>query len=287
MAALRTPRDGPSAAARIDTTRRFQARTWWRDPTVPPPLSPKGRDVLTGSAPRLNTFSITARCARTGQLGVALSTKVPAVGMLCPFAEAGVGAVATQSFVNPYLGIWGLELLRAGATADETLSILRRRDPEPERRQVAVVDRWGGSAAFSGAACDTWYGDRGHDGVAIAGNMLVGEETLIAMDEAFGAAPALPLAERLLAALAAGQEAGGDKRGRQSAALLVVDREAYPALSLRVDEHSDPVAELWRVYEVAQRDLAPLLRMLPTRDMPAGAFDLAEARRTGLLQDGR
>ena len=235
--------------------------------------------------PRLNTFSITARCARTGQFGVAVSTKVPAVGMLCPFAEAGVGAVATQSFVNPYLGIWGLDLLRAGATADEAIQILRRRDPEPERRQVAVVDRDGRAAAFSGSACDGWYGERVRANVAIAGNMLVGEATLAAMDVAFGTDDDRPLAERLLAALAAGQEAGGDKRGRQSAALLVVDREAYPALSLRVDEHPDPLQELRRVYDIAQRDLFPLLRMLPTRDNPAGIFDLEEARRTGLLQD--
>jgi uncharacterized Ntn-hydrolase superfamily protein len=220
-------------------------------------------------------------------MGVAVSTKVPAVGMLCPFAEAGVGAVATQSFVNPYLGIWGLDLLRAGASAAEALEILKRRDPDPERRQVAIVDSRGGSAAFSGSGCDTWYGHRVHDNVAIAGNMLVGEETLLAMDEAFAASEGLPLAERLLRALAAGQAAGGDKRGRQSAALLVVDQEAYPALSLRVDEHPDPVAELQRVYEVAKRDLMPLLRMLPTRQAPAGAFDLEEARRTGLLQDGK
>lgn len=241
---------------------------------------------MTISTPRLNTFSITARCARTGQLGVAVSTKVPAVGMLCPFAEAGVGAVATQSFVNPYLGFWGLDLMRSGASASETLAILRRRDPDPERRQVAVVDAHGGSAAFSGSACDTWYGQRVHDNVAIAGNMLTGEETLAAMDEAFAASDALALAERLLAALAAGQAAGGDKRGRQSAALLVVDREAYPALSLRVDDHPDPVTELRRVYAVAQRDLVPLLRMLPTQTAPAGAFDMDEARRAGLLQDG-
>jgi uncharacterized Ntn-hydrolase superfamily protein len=247
----------------------------------------EGSEAVVQAVPRLNTFSITARCARTGQFGIAVSTKVPAVGMLCPFAEAGVGAVATQSFVNPYLGIWGLDLLRAGASAEETLAILLRRDPDPERRQVAVVDSQGTAAAFSGSACDTWYGHRVHDNVAIAGNMLTGGDTLAAMDSAFAASQALPLAERLLGALAAGQQAGGDKRGRQSAALLVVDREAYPALSLRVDDHPDPVTELRRVYEVSQRDLVPLLRMLPTREAPGGMFDLAEARRQGLLQDGR
>jgi uncharacterized Ntn-hydrolase superfamily protein len=235
--------------------------------------------------PRLNTFSITARCPRTGQLGVAVSTKVPAVGMLCPFAEAGVGAVATQSFVNPYLGLWGLELLRAGASAAETLAVLLRRDPDPERRQVAVVDAQGGAAAHSGSLCDGYYGHRTGPGYAVAGNMLVGPETLMAMETAFLREPQLPLAERLLRALAAGQEAGGDKRGRQSAALLVVDREAYPYLSLRVDDHPDPVTELVRIYQVAQRDLVPLLQMLPTREHPGGRFDLDYARELGLLQD--
>ncbi len=238
---------------------------------------------------KINTFAITARCGRTGQLGVAVSTKVPAVGMLCPFVENNVGAVATQSFVNPYLGLWGLGYLRQGYSAEETLDLLAARDPGIQYRQLGIVDRQGRSAAFSGNQCDGWYGHRTGPNYAVAGNMLVGEDTVAAMEESFRATEGqrIQLAERLLMALDAGQRAGGDKRGRQSAALKVYGLEAYPLLDLRVDEHLDPVAELIRVYAVAQESLVPLLNMLPTYDTPAGRFDMEESRRKGLLQDGR
>lgn len=234
---------------------------------------------------RLNTFSIVARCERTGQFGVAVSTKVPAVGMLCPFARSGVGAIATQSFVNPYLGIWGLELLAEGKTAEEVVSILLTRDPDPSKRQFSVVDRWGNAAAHTGEESDTWRGHITGKNFAVAGNMLVGPETLEAMVASFQNSTGQPLAERLLAALQAGQDAGGDKRGRQSAALYIVDKEDYPYLDLRVDEHPDPVRELRRVYEEAKKTLLPLIAMLPTKENPAGNFDFEEARRRGLLQD--
>jgi len=234
---------------------------------------------------KYNTFSITARCNETGELGVAVSTRVPAVGMLCPFVRSNAGAVASQSFVNPYLGIWGLEHLAAGHSAGETLAYLRGLDGGIEYRQLGVVDASGGSAAFTGAKCDTWCGHLTGPNYAIAGNMLVGGATLDAMEESFGAGDGAPLAERLLAALAAGQNAGGDKRGRQSAALKVFGSEEYPALDLRVDEHPDPVNELRRVYDVAKTDLVPLLEMLPTRDHPDGSFDLQRSRELGLLQD--
>jgi uncharacterized Ntn-hydrolase superfamily protein len=234
---------------------------------------------------KLNTFSIAARCERTGQFGVAVSTKLPAVGMLCPFARSGVGAVATQSFVNPYLGIWGLDLLAEGRDAGEVKEALLERDPDPAKRQFTVVDRWGNSAAYTGEESDTWRGDLTGENFAVAGNMLVGEEILQAMAESFRKTEERPLVERLLLALQAGQDAGGDKRGRQSAAVKVVDREEYPYLDLRVDEHPDPVPELRRVYEVAQGSLIPLISMMPTRENPAGNFDFEEARRKGLLQD--
>lgn len=234
---------------------------------------------------KLNTFSITARCARTGALGVAVSTAVPAVGMLCPFVRSGVGAVATQSFVNPYLGIWGLELLSGGLGASAVLERLKERDPEIELRQIAIVDARSGSVAFSGSGCDGWYGHRtGHD-FAIAGNMLVSGATLDAMEASFLGDGEQPLVERLLAALAAGQAAGGDKRGRQSAAVKVHTTEEYAALDLRVDEHPDPVRELQRVYGVARTDLVPLLEMLPTLADPRGGFDPSSARAAGILQD--
>ena len=236
---------------------------------------------------KINTFSITARCDQTGQLGVAVSTKVPAVGMLCPFVESGVGAIATQSFVNPYLGIWGLDYLRHGHSAQETLEALMSADPGMAFRQLSIVDSHGGSIAFSGDQCDGWYGHHTGPNYAIAGNMLVGSETLLAMQASFLApqSTSLPLIERLLMALQAGQDAGGDKRGRQSAAVKVYHHEAYPLLDLRVDEHPDPIPELIRIYHVAQESLVPLLKMLPTHDTPAGRFDREESRRKGLLHD--
>lgn len=234
---------------------------------------------------KYNTFSITAGCQRTGELGIAVSTKVPAVGMLCPFVRSNVGAVATQSWVNPYLGIWGLEHLASGHTAAETLEYLKTKDAAIEGRQLGVVDAHGGSAAFTGSECDTWHGHLTGANYAIAGNMLVGAETLQAMRVDFEADDSLPLVERLLSALAAGQKAGGDKRGRQSAAVKVYSTEQYPALDLRVDEHPDPVAELRRVYQVARTDLVPLIQMLPTLNQPEGKFDRQRQRELGLLQD--
>lgn len=229
---------------------------------------------------RLNTFSITAYDGRTGMCGVAVSTKVPAVGGLCVFTRAGVGAVATQAWTNPLLGVDGLDML-ADAGAQVVLDRLLEDDPEREARQVAVVDTAGGAAAHTGADTDQWCGHRVGDGYVVAGNMLVGVETVEAMATEYERVAGAPLAERLLAALEAGQAAGGDKRGRQSAALQVAHTEPYPYLDLRVDEHTDPVRELRRVYQVAEVELLPFSTALPTRANPAGAFsaDLRAAMR--------
>jgi uncharacterized Ntn-hydrolase superfamily protein len=221
---------------------------------------------------RAATFSIVGRCHRTGQFGIAVSTAVPAVGMLVPYARANVGAVATQSFLNPYLAIWGLEMLAAGRPADKVVEALVDRDPAPAKRQVAVVDRWGGSAAYSGIECDTWYGHVTGPDFAVAGNMLTGQGTVAAMAEEFETRAEADLPDRLLRALEAGQRAGGDKRGKESAALLVVHTEDYPFLDLRVDYHHDPVAELRRVYTVALKRLLPLIRMMPTKGNPRGSW---------------
>lgn len=231
------------------------------------------------------TFSITARCEKTGQFGVAVSTRVPAVGSLCPFAKAGTGAIATQSFVNPYIGVNGLKYLEQGLSASEVLKKVLAEDPEPELRQVAIVDKKGNSVAFTGDKSDTWKGHLTGENYAVAGNMLVGEDTIKEMARAFEDNSDSSFAERLLSALEAGQTAGGDKRGRQSAALYVVSTEAYPFLDLRVDEHEDPVKELRRVFEVAQKQLSPFINMLPTRDNPKGSFNFEESRSMGLLQD--
>lgn len=231
------------------------------------------------------TFSITARCEKTGQFGVAVTTRVPAVGALCPFVEAGVGGVATQSFVNPYIGINGLRYLKEGLSAEEVKERILQEDPEPAIRQFVIVDARGQAVAFTGDKCDGWKGHTVGKNYGVAGNMLVGEDTILETAKAFENSKGLPLAERLLKALQAGQDAGGDKRGRQSAAVKVVDTEEYPLVDLRVDEHEDPVKELRRVYDVAKKELFPFVRMLPTKENPAGKFDFESSREMGLLQD--
>lgn len=223
----------------------------------------------------LNTFSISARCARTGMLGVAVSTAVPGVGGICPFVGAGVGAISTQSWVNPYLGIDGLALLADGLNAQQTLEKLMAGDPGRDVRQIGIVDANGRSAAWSGPQCTEWFGHVTGQDFAVQGNMLVGEATIKAMAAAFERTVALDLPERLVAVLEAGQAAGGDKRGRQSAALLVYHREDYPYLSLRVDEHAYPVAELRRLFEVARHQLLPFVDGMPSRSDPMGSLPKA------------
>ncbi|MFA7744615.1 DUF1028 domain-containing protein [Salinicoccus roseus] len=220
----------------------------------------------------LNTFSITARCARTGQLGVAVSTKLPAVGMLCPFGRADTGAIATQSFVNPYIGIQGIKYLSRGMTAEEAKEKIIASEEDLELRQFAIVDRHGGTAAFSGDRCVGYYNHFEGDGFVVAGNMLVNEKTLTDMKRTFEIHSDLELSERLLRALQAGQKAGGDKRGKQSAALKVYGVEDYPLVDLRVDEHEDPVTELARVYDVARKELFPFFPQMPTKQNPGGSF---------------
>ena len=220
----------------------------------------------------LNTFSISARCARTGMLGVAVSTAVPGVGGICPFVKPGIGAVSTQAWVNPYLGIDAVELLSAGKSAEETLRTLTDADPGRAVRQLGVVDSAGRSAAWTGEECVPWAGHRTAPDVSVQGNMLVGGETIDAMFEKFAACAEDPLHERLVKVLEAGQAVGGDKRGKQSAAMVVFDKESYPHIDLRVDEHYDPVGELRRVYEVAKQQYLPFMAGMPTRENPMGAL---------------
>jgi uncharacterized Ntn-hydrolase superfamily protein len=220
----------------------------------------------------LNTFSIVARDPASNMFGVATSTKFPAVGGLVPYARAGFGAIATQARVNPLLGYDGLDLLERGRGARETLEILLNSDPEPEKRQLGIVDSRGDSAAHTGAETDAWRGHLTGPNYAVTGNLLVGEEVVVAMVEAFEVSAGEPLAERLVRALEAGQEAGGDKRGGQSAAVRVVEGQPYPYMDLRVDDHPDPVAELRRIYEAVRSDVVALVEALPTRKNPRGDF---------------
>jgi uncharacterized Ntn-hydrolase superfamily protein len=200
------------------------------------------------------TYSIAACDLEAGQWGVATQSKFLAVGSVVPWAEPHVGAIATQAYANPRYGPEGLRLLREGLAADEVMARLTDADDGREHRQLGVVDARGRSATYSGSECIAWAGGRTGPCFAAQGNILVSEDTVDALATTFTATAGRPLAERLLEALAAAQAAGGDKRGQQSAALLVVEKDGgYAALSdvlvdLRVDDHPQPVSELARLY---------------------------------------
>lgn len=210
--------------------------------------------------PQLATFSIAARDPANGMLGVAVSSKALAAGSVCPFVKAGVGAVATQAWVNPFLGPRVLELLERGRSAEEAATEALAADDYAAFRQLNVVAAAGDSATFTGERTDLWCGGRRGPDYAIAGNILVSEDTVTAMEERFLAENGADLADRLVAVLEAGQAAGGDARGRQSAAVLVVHRTVIPCVDLRVDDHPDPVAELRRLYSLLIGDDYDFLR---------------------------
>lgn len=221
---------------------------------------------------QLNTFSIVARCPRTGRIGGAVSTAVPAVGAICPFVQPGVGAVASQSWANPYLALDALTLMANGAAAQDALDQVLAGDGGRALRQVGLVDFAGRSAAWTGEDCTPWCGHRTGPGYAIQGNMLAGAAVVAGMEAAFLEATEGGLEERLMRTLEAGQAAGGDKRGKQSAAIKIYNREAYPWLDLRVDEHPAPVAELRRILGVAMLQLRPFVDAMPTRAGTAAAM---------------
>jgi uncharacterized Ntn-hydrolase superfamily protein len=200
------------------------------------------------------TYSIVACDLAEGQWGVAVQSKFLAVGSVVPWAEPHVGAIATQSYANPRYGPDGLALLRKGRSAEETVEALTAADEGRAERQVGVVDGQGRAASFTGAECHDWAGGRTGPGYAAQGNILVSGETVDALAATFEQNGHLSLAERLLECLAAAQAAGGDRRGQQSASLLVVEKDAgYAKLSdavvdLRVDDHESPISELRRLH---------------------------------------
>jgi uncharacterized Ntn-hydrolase superfamily protein len=204
-----------------------------------------------------STFSIAACDLERREWGVAVASRFLAIGALSAWAQPEVGAVATQSWIKASYGADGLRLLAEGASAPEALERLVADDDDREQRQVGIVDREGRTATYTGSGCVDWAGDRRGPGYAAQGNMLVSGETLSALAETFEADSAAPLAERLLAALAAGQAAGGDRRGRQAAALRVVRQGggyggADVLVDLRVDDHAEPVRELQRLFGLHQ-----------------------------------
>ena len=218
------------------------------------------------------TWSIVARDDE-GALGIAIASAFFAVGALCPHARSGVGALATQALVNPRYGPTGLERLARGASPRQAIDALVADDEGRAHRQIHVVDAAGRTAAYTGAQCIGWCGDRAGEGFSVAGNMLAGERVLVDTVDAFRGHRHLPLAERLLVAMEAGEAAGGDKRGKQAAALRIVTTEDYPQLDLRVDDHADPLAELRRLYDVSLLRFQAFVSCLPSRARPAGITD--------------
>jgi uncharacterized Ntn-hydrolase superfamily protein len=206
-------------------------------------------------------------------VGIGVASRFLAVGALCPHVAAHVGAIASQALVNPLLGVNGLRLLAQGAMAPAALAGLLAADAGKDLRQLCVVDMTGASAAHTGTGCVPWAGHRTGPGYAIAGNMLTGPDVVDAMERAWLDSAERELPERLLLALEAGQSAGGDKRGKQAAALVVMQHEEYPYLSLRVDDHADPIPELRRLWALSEQSFAPYRELMPTRERPSGVTD--------------
>ncbi len=213
--------------------------------------------LAAAEPPRPATFSIVAADPEAGEVGVAVASRFFAVGAVVPWARAGAGGVATQANANTTFGPHGLDLLALGLTPEEAIKVLLRTDDGNDARQVGIVSARGESATYSGPGCTHWAGGRHGPGYAVQGNILAGEAVVAAMEASFLATKGTPLAERLFAALRAGDAAGGDSRGRQSAAILVCRARAGfngftdHAVDIRVDDHPDPFGEIGRLLGMA------------------------------------
>jgi uncharacterized Ntn-hydrolase superfamily protein len=219
------------------------------------------------------TWSIIARDNATGHFGIAVATRFFAVGARVPYIAAGFGGIATQALTNPYYGIDGLKLLRDGKSPREIVETLTAADGGHASRQLHIMDASGRIAAYTGAECVDWCGHIEGKGFSIAGNMLAGARVLEDTAATFIGNKTLPFAQRLIAAMHAGEAAGGDKRGKQSAALLIYGDEEWSALDLRVDDHTDPLSELGRLEQVSRERWVHFRQFLPTRANPAGVTD--------------
>lgn len=218
------------------------------------------------------TFSIVARDQVNGHLGIAIASKLPCVGSFCPAIQPGIGAAVTQAWTNPALPGRLFTELDAGKPADAALAAVMAAEADSAMRQVALVDAAGRAAVHTGDKVEPWKGHRLGDGVAVLGNMLRDEMPLTAMIDAYERL-ADAFALRLIAALSAGFEAGGDIRGNRSAALKVMGPEVFPLVDLRVDDSDRPMEELRRLYAVAEKEFLPFVAALPTRANPRGSFD--------------
>ncbi|WP_158044121.1 DUF1028 domain-containing protein [Skermanella pratensis] len=217
------------------------------------------------------TFSIVARCPRTCEVGIAAVTGMPGVGKLLTHAAPGAGAVATQGWINPYLGLDGLALLRGGRhDARQALDAIIAKDEDRDYRQVAMIDPAGKTAVWTGPECADHAGSVEGEGFSVQGNLLTGPDTLRACAEAFEAHHDADLAVRLLHGLEAGEQAGGDRRGSQSATIYVFATEEYPLWDIRVDFHREPLKELRKVFDRFAAELVPQIRDMPRRDNSHG-----------------
>jgi len=221
------------------------------------------------------TWSIIARDQATGHIGIAVATRFFAVGARVPHIAAGFGGIATQALSNPYYGIDGVKLLREGRSPRDIIKTLIATDSGRESRQLHIMDAVGDVACHTGRECVDWCGHIKGDGFSIAGNMLAGARVLDDTAAAYVAGKNLPFAQRLLGAMRSGEAAGGDKRGKQSAALLIHGEEEWSVLDLRVDDHSDPLTELERLEAVSRERWVHFRYYLPTRTNPGGITDRA------------
>jgi len=222
------------------------------------------------------TWPILARDPETGLFGLAIASRFFAVGAMCLGARARVGALSTQALMNPTYTPRALALLGEGMRPRDAIATVTTPDEGREQRQFHLMSATGETAAHTGAACIDWCGHRCEDNLSVTGNMLAGEAVVGDTFETFKKRHDLPLVERLLAAMMAGEAAGGDKRGKQAAAILIQGDEAYPRLSLRGDDHGDPLAELSRLYEVAKERFIPFSTAFPTPERPHGIIDRGE-----------
>ena len=220
------------------------------------------------------TWSLLAR-ESNGTLGVAIASRFFAVGSLCVHTQRGVGAVSTQALMNPLFGPLGIKLMQSGMATQQVMQDLLQTDAGREQRQVHLLPMQGEAVAHTGKACIDWCGHVSGQGFSIAGNMLAGPQVLAETARVFQATQGMPLAERLILAMQAGEEAGGDKRGKQSAALRIHADEDYLQLDLRVDDHEDPLLELRRLYDKSLERFQPFLSCLPGRHNPVGLTDRA------------
>ena len=224
------------------------------------------------------TWSIIARDA-DGSFGVAIASRFFAVGALCVHTRRAVGALSTQALMNPLYGPAGIDLLADGAAPEDVVARLTDADEGRSQRQLHVIDARGHAAADTGEQCVEACGQRVHEGFSVAGNMLAGTDVIDATAAAYAAGTGLSFAARLIAAMEAGERAGGDKRGKQAAALRIHGDEDYPRLDLRVDDHAEPLAELRRLYEKSLERFQPFLACLPGRHDPVGLLHRDEIER--------